>query len=71
MTIEISPEIEARLIEEARQQGVSVEALLQRLMDEREVKAPVARNGSVPKLPILHLGDVGSLRRVDIYDDGD
>jgi hypothetical protein len=71
MTIEISPEVGARLIDEAQKQGTSVEILLQRLMDEREVKAPAARKGSVSKLPSLHLGAVGSLRREEIYDDVD
>jgi hypothetical protein len=71
MTIEISPEIGARLIDEAQKQGTSVEILLRRLMDEREVKAPAARKGSASKLPSLHLGAVGSLRREEIYDDVD
>lgn len=71
MTIEIAPEIEARLIEAARKQGISVEALLQRLMDDRDVKVPAVPNGLVSKLPSLHLGAVGSLRREEIYDDVD
>jgi len=71
MTIEISTEIGARLIDEAQKQGTSVEVVLRRLMDEREVKAPAPRKGSVLKLPSLHLGAVGSLRREEIYDDVD
>jgi hypothetical protein len=71
MSIEISHEIEARLTEEARRQGVSVEALLERLMSERGVAAHVATgNGSTTaKVPILHLGAMGPLHRRDIYDD--
>jgi len=69
MSIEISHETEARLTDEARRQGVSVEALLERLMSERGAAAHVAGNGSAPKVPILHLGPMGPLHRRDIYDD--
>jgi predicted HicB family RNase H-like nuclease len=34
MTIEIAPEIEARLIDHARKQGISVETLLERLVTD-------------------------------------
>jgi hypothetical protein len=67
MTIEIPPEIEARLTEEARKQGISVETLLERLVTERLPTAQPA--GSMPELPVWHLGAVGALRRVDIYED--
>ena len=68
MSIEISLETEARLADEARKRGVSVEVLLQRLLAGR--KATVAA-GSRPslELPVWHLGGVGALRRRDIYDD--
>jgi hypothetical protein len=70
MSIEISHETEARLTDEARKQGVSVEALLERLMSERGAAAHiVVGNGSIPKVPILHLGAMGPLHRRDIYDD--
>ena len=69
MSIEISHETEARLTGEARKQGISVEALLERLMSDRGAPAHVATNGSTPKLPILHLGAMGPLHRRDIYDD--
>jgi hypothetical protein len=71
MSIDISNETEARLADEARRQGVSVDALLERLMSERGAAARVvAGNGStIPKVPILHLGAIGPLRRRDIYDD--
>ena len=69
MSIEISHETEARLTEEARKQGVSVEALLERLMSEGGAPARLAGNGSAPKVPILHLGAMGPLHRRDIYDD--
>jgi hypothetical protein len=71
MSIEISPETEARLTGEARRQGVSVDALLERLISERGAAAHVITgNGSTtPKVPILHLGAMGTLHRRDIYDD--
>jgi hypothetical protein len=71
MSIEISQETEARLTDEARRQGVSVEALLERLMTERGAAAHVTTgNGSITaKVPILHLGTMGPLHRRDIYDD--
>jgi hypothetical protein len=61
MSMNISHETEARLTDEARRQGISVEALLERLMSERGVTAHVA--GPAPELPVWHLG------RRDIYDD--
>jgi hypothetical protein len=69
MSIEISHETEARLSDEARRQGVSVDALLERLINERGAASHVAGNGSTPKVPILHLGAMGPLHRRDIYDD--
>lgn len=69
MSIEISNETAARLAEEARKQGISVEALLERLMTESVRAASVEANGVNAKLPTLHLGPMGSLHRRDIYDD--
>lgn len=70
MSIDISHETEARLTDEARRQGVSVEALLERLISERGSAAHVVTgNGSTPKVPTLHLGAMGPLHRRDIYDD--
>jgi hypothetical protein len=69
MSIEISRETEARLTDEARRRGISVEALLQLLMTEPD--ATTSGNGSTPELPIWHLGGAGSLHRRDIYDDVD
>ncbi|MGA2115498.1 MAG: hypothetical protein ABSH56_12205 [Bryobacteraceae bacterium] len=68
MSLEISRDIEVRLADEARRQGVSVDALLDRLMTERQAAVGVG-NGVSPKLPILHLGPMGALHRRDIYDD--
>ena len=70
MSIDVSNETEARLTNEARRQGVSVDALLERFMSERGAAAHVVTgNGSTPKVPILHLGVIGPLHRRDIYDD--
>ena len=68
MSIEISRETEARLTDEAQRQGISVDALLGRLMNERGAGA---RAGvcSAPELPVWYLGGVGSLHRRDIYKD--
>jgi hypothetical protein len=67
MSIEISRETEARITDEARRQGISVEALLKRFMSERLTAAHFA--GPTPELPVWHLGGAGTLRRRDIYDD--
>ena len=69
MSIDISHETEARLTDEARRQGVSVDALLERLMSERATAAHIAGAGAAPKLPRLHLGVMGALHRREIYDD--
>jgi len=69
MSIDISHETEARITDEARRQGISVEALLERLMSESAAAAHVASNGLTPKVSILHLGVMGQLHRRDIYDD--
>jgi hypothetical protein len=70
MSIQISQETEARLADEARRQGVSVEAFLKRLLSERSPAAHIVTdNGAPPKVPVLHLGAMGPLHRRDIYDD--
>ena len=81
MSIEISHETEARLIDEARRQGISVDALLERLMKERgavfasqtdaiERARELVSDGTVtPGLPVLHLGAMGTLHRRDVYPD--
>jgi hypothetical protein len=67
MSIEISRETEARLAAEARRQGVSVDVLLARFINEQ---AALTRPGQVkPELPVWHLGGAGTLHRRDIYDD--
>jgi hypothetical protein len=67
MSIEVSRETAARVMDEARRQGISVDALLERLMSERGGTTRVT--AGVPELPVWHLGDVGPLHRRDMYDD--
>ena len=68
MSMEISRETEARLTDEAGRQGISVNALLERLLREGRATASAGVR-SAPELPVWHLGGVGSLHRRDIYDD--
>lgn len=68
MSLMISQQTEARLIGEARRLGITVDALLERLIDEC---AP-GGNGQKRKaleLPVWRVGVIGSLHRRDIYDD--
>jgi hypothetical protein len=67
MSIEISRETEARLTAEARRQGVSVDALLARFINEHAALTQPAQ--VKPELPVWHLGGAGTLHRRDIYDD--
>jgi len=68
MSIELSRETEARLADEARRQGISVDALVERLMNQ--CPANVDAGGRlIPELPVWHLGGVGSLHRRDMYRD--
>jgi hypothetical protein len=66
MSLDIPVETEARLVARAREQGVSVDASLDRLLNDDEMPARAA-NGDVPELPAWHLGVRGSLHRRDIY----
>jgi hypothetical protein len=47
MPIHVSQKTEARLAEEARRQGVSVDALIERLMNERMASAPAPKREPV------------------------
>lgn len=68
MSIDISHETETRLIEEALRQSVSVETLLSRFVNDRSFAAHVtAGMGIKAKVPVLHLGEMGSLHRRDLY----
>ncbi len=67
MSIEISRETEARLTAEARRQGVSVDVLLARFINEHAALTQPAQ--VKPELPVWHLGGAGTLHRRDIHDD--
>ena len=67
MSIQISPEIEASLVHEARKQGISIDALLELLVSERQMAVHSVNPG--PELLAWDLGVIGSLHRRDIYDD--
>jgi len=67
MRLDISLETEARLVAKAKEQGLSVDALLERLLNNA-VDAPArATNGDAPPLPARYLGVRGSLHRRDIH----
>ena len=68
MSLTISQQTEARLTEEARRQGITVDALLERLINERAASVhPGSRKAA--QLPVWRLGVIGSLHRRDIYND--
>lgn len=67
MRLDISSETEARLVAKAQEQGLSVDAFLDRLLNPDEMPA-AAINGETPQLPVRYLGVRGSLHRRDIYD---
>ncbi len=69
MTLDISPETQARLIAKAQEQGLSVDALLERLINDSGPLKTLATNREIRELPVWDLGVRGSLHRRDIYDD--
>jgi hypothetical protein len=68
VSIELSRETEARLTDEARRLGISVNALLERLICEHQASSGTGQ-GPSRELPVWHLGGVGPLHRRDIYND--
>jgi hypothetical protein len=68
MGLDISPQTEARIRQEAQRQGISVDALLERLMNGQAAGTAVPAY-QAPELPVLDLGPMGPLHRRDIYDD--
>ncbi len=64
MGIDISKEVEARLTDQARKLGISVEDLLTQLINEKSRDFVTATRPAAP-LPVWHLGVVGSLHRRD------
>ena len=66
ISIKISRETEARLTAEAQRLGISVDALLERLIAELAALTHSAQ--PAPGLPVWHLGGAGAFHRRDIYD---
>jgi hypothetical protein len=71
MSLDISLKTEARLAAKAQEQGLSIDALLERLLNDAADPPASTANGEAPVLPVWHLGVIGSLHRRDIYDDVD
>ena len=71
MSLDISLETEPRLTAKAREQGLSIDTLLERLLNDSGDQRTEPRNGEAIVLPAWNLGIKGNLRRCDIYDDVD
>ena len=69
MSLDISPKTEALLVAKAREKGLSIDALLERLIIDAGPVHLGNGDGPPPELPVWHLGVIGSLHRRDIYDD--
>jgi hypothetical protein len=68
MSLEISQQTEARLAQEARRLGITVDDLLKRFIGERADDARPT-SGKPSELPVWRVGVIGSLHRRDIYHD--
>jgi hypothetical protein len=68
MALDISPKTHARLISKAREKGVSIDALLERLLNEADVLSASSVSDKSLELPAWHLGLRGNLHRRDVYD---
>ncbi len=69
MGLDISHKTETRLAVKARELGLSIDALLEWLLNENGDLAMAAGRCTAPELPAWRLGARGSFRRQDIYDD--
>jgi hypothetical protein len=69
MSLDISLTTEARLAAKAREQGLSIDSFLERLINDSSVLAAVTGSREALELPVWHLGARSNLRRRDIYDD--
>ncbi len=71
LTLTLNPEVEQGLLTQAQEQGVSLDDYLQELLEKQASisNAAAIERGKQIKIPLLHLGVVGPLRRSDIYDD--
>ena len=73
ITLDLKPEVEESLAANAKARGLSLEAYLQEIVSEQVhlAEAPAIQRDKIPQIPIRHLGEIGSSRREDIYDDLD
>lgn len=71
VTLDLNPEVEQGLLALARERGVSLDAYLQDLVSQQvRLEAPTApAKAKTLNLPAWHLGDMGPMRRCDIYDE--
>jgi hypothetical protein len=69
MGLDISLKTEARLTLKAQEQGLSIDAFLERLLNDNGDLTTNGDAGKLPELPVRDLGVRGSLHRRDIYDD--
>lgn len=66
MIIELSPEAEIILTDEARRRQVSVAVLVERLVRDNLASPGFHRPGAIPELPAVDLGVMGPLHRRDL-----
>jgi hypothetical protein len=73
ITLDLKPEVEESLAANAKARGLSLEAYLQEIVGEQVhlAETPTIQRDKIPQIPIRHFGEIGSLRREDIYDDLD
>jgi len=64
MRIDVSRETERPLADAAKRLGISVDAPLERNIEERTALARPS-----PELPVWHLGAAGAFHRRDFFDD--
>ena len=67
MSLDVSHTTEVRLSTKARDLRLSVQALLERLLNDDCSVNMSAASHERPELPVWHLGVCGSLRRRDLY----
>jgi hypothetical protein len=69
VTIHVSPQTEARLTEEARRQGLSVDALIDRLVNEGAGGTPLPTGPASPTVFEQGLGIFGSAEDTALIDE--
>jgi hypothetical protein len=65
MTVTLPPELESRVAEKARAEGISAEAYVERVIREATARAP----REAAPLPVWPGRALSDLRREDLYDD--